>query len=116
MDTDANKYIQAVLDMYLSLPLTPNRYSSLDRAFAHDLYQQKTPLPIVETALLLASVRRLYRNPTYPPLPPIRSLRYFLPVIEEVFDSSISPSYLQYLRQKIIRYRPPTSGSSNTPL
>lgn len=115
MNTDANDYIKAVLDLYLSLPATPNRFSSLDRAFAHDLFQQRTPLSVVETALLLASVRRLYRNPDFPPLPPIRSLRYFLPVIEEVLDSAISPSYLQYLRQKIRHYRPPISTSSNTP-
>ena len=33
----------------------------------------------------------------------IRSLAYFLPVIEEVLDLRVSPDYFQYLRQKLER-------------
>ena len=42
------------------------------------------PLTTVETALLLASLRRANRRPDALPLGPIRSLHYFLPVIEEL--------------------------------
>lgn len=38
-----------------------------------------------------------------PPLRTIRSLAYFLPVIEEVLELRISPDYFQYLRQKFHR-------------
>jgi hypothetical protein len=37
------------------------------------------------------------------PLPPIRSLAYFLPVIEEVFQLRVSPNYFVYLSDKIRR-------------
>ena len=42
------------------------------------------PLTTVETAFLLASLRRAARRPDAIPLGPIRSLHYFLPVIEEL--------------------------------
>jgi hypothetical protein len=41
-----------------------------------------------------------------PPLTTIRSLAYFLPVIEEVLSLSVSPGYFQHLRQKIERLAP----------
>ena len=33
----------------------------------------------------------------------IRSLAYFLPVIEEVLESRVSPDYFDYLRYKLTR-------------
>jgi hypothetical protein len=33
----------------------------------------------------------------------VRSLAYFLPVIEEVLELRINPDYFQYLRQKLQR-------------
>jgi len=36
----------------------------------------------------------------------VRSLAYFLPVIEEVLELRVSPDYFQYLRQKLQRTSP----------
>ena len=41
-----------------------------------------------------------------PPLSMIRSLAYFLPVIEEVLESRVSPDYFEYLRHKLARAAP----------
>jgi hypothetical protein len=38
-----------------------------------------------------------------PPLGTIRSLAYFLPVIEEVLDMRVSPEYFQHVRRKLER-------------
>ena len=38
-----------------------------------------------------------------PPLGTIRSLAYFLPVIEEVLGMRVSPEYFQYVRRKLKR-------------
>jgi hypothetical protein len=38
-----------------------------------------------------------------PPLATLRSLAYFLPAIEEVLTSPVSPNYFRYLRQKLER-------------
>jgi hypothetical protein len=57
----------------------------------------------VENALVLAAARRMIRPAGSPPPSAIRSLAYFLPVIEEVLSLSVSPHYFQYLRHKIER-------------
>ncbi|HEY7617000.1 MAG TPA: hypothetical protein VH744_09375 [Terriglobales bacterium] len=41
-----------------------------------------------------------------PPLGTIRSLAYFLPVIEEVRQLRVSPDYFQYLRHKLQHIAP----------
>jgi hypothetical protein len=51
--------------------------------------------------LLLGSLRRLHRSKDLPPLPKIRSLAYFLPVIEELQLQPLPDGYLQHLRLKL---------------
>jgi len=46
----------------------------------------------MENPLVLAATRRLIRPTDAPPLGPIRSLAYFLPVIEEVLELRVSPA------------------------
>jgi hypothetical protein len=90
----------SVLNLYIQLPETPLKPSSNDRQTAALLQAQGIPLFAVESALLLASIRRLGRSPDMPPLSPIRSLAYFLPVIQEVLANPFPDDYLQYLRIK----------------
>jgi hypothetical protein len=101
MKDDDDNYVEKLLDLYLGLPQTPSRASRDDRRLAQQLRHQKTPLETVESAFLLAIARRSSRDPALPPLQPIRSLHYFLPVIEELLAAGISPNYLQYLRRKL---------------
>jgi hypothetical protein len=94
-------YQSVVLKMYLQLQETPSRIHPNDRKMAEILCDQKIPLAIIESAFLLASLRRLIRSPDMPPLGPIRSLAYFLPVIKEVHANPFSDDYLEYLRMKV---------------
>ena len=55
---------------------------------------------------MLATVRRLIRPADAPPLATVRSLAYFLPVIEEVLNMEVGEDYFQYARQKLQRLRP----------
>jgi hypothetical protein len=98
---ESRGYTAAVLKAYLQLPETPSKASFNDRQTAVALHARGVPLLAVESALLLASVRRLGRSPEMPPLSPIRSLAYFLPVVQEVLDQPISEDYLGYLRMKV---------------
>jgi len=59
------------------------------------------PSTLVESALLLGSLRRLMRPPHVPPLPPVRSLAYFLPIIAELQQQPLPDGYLEYLRLKL---------------
>jgi len=92
-------YLEAVLDSYSSLPATPAQPSRQDRRLALDLCRRGVPLLTVRTALLLAAARRTFRSG--PPLPPVRTLHYFLPVIEEILGLPPDPGYVQYLTGKL---------------
>jgi hypothetical protein len=94
-------YIAAVLTLYLDLPDTPFRASAQDQWLARKLYEQAVPLSLVESALLLGSLRRLFRPADLPPLPPVRSLAYFQPVITELQQNPLPVGYLDYLRLKL---------------
>ena len=94
-------YVASVLTFYVDLPDTPLRASIQDQRHAHSWFDRGVPLPIVETALLLASLRRMTRPPDVPPLPRIRSLAYFQPVVEELLENPVAEGYLHYLRHKL---------------
>lgn len=93
-------YAAAVLALYLDLPETPLRPSARDHWLARRFHEQGIPFTLVESALLLATLRRLIRPADLPPLPPIRSLAYFQPVIEELQQQPLPESYRDYLRLK----------------
>jgi hypothetical protein len=92
-------YLEAVLGTYASLPGTPAWPSRQDRRLARDLCRRGVPLRTVRTALLLATARRTLRSG--PPLPPVRTLHYFLPAIDEVLEHPPDPSYVEYLAAKL---------------
>jgi hypothetical protein len=94
-------YVAAVLNLYVDLPETPLRASAQDQWLAQKLYQQGVSLSLIESALLLASLRRLIRPEGLPPLSPIRSLAYFQPVITELQQQPLPDRYLDYLWLKL---------------
>jgi hypothetical protein len=96
-------YVAAVLAFYADLPDTPLRPSPQDQFLARRWYQQQVPLLVIESALLLASLRRIVRPADSPPLPRIRSLAYFQPVITELQSQPLPDGYLDYLRLKLRR-------------
>lgn len=98
---DIDEYTAAALKLYLQLPETPLRPSNHDRRMAKTLYDRGISLATIESALLMASIRRLVRSPEMPPLSPIRSLAYFLPVIEEILFNPVPNDYVGYLRKKV---------------
>jgi hypothetical protein len=59
--------------------------------------------------LLLGTLRRLTRTTDLPPVPKIRSLAYFLPVIDELRLQPLPDGYFDYLRLKL---RNLSNGSS----
>jgi len=103
LDPQANSalYIAAVLTLYVDLPDTPLRASVPDQRQARVWFDKGIPLELVETALLLASLRRKARPSDVPPLPRIRSLAYFQPVLEELREHPAPSGYLQHLRLKL---------------
>ncbi|HSM78805.1 MAG TPA: hypothetical protein VLT57_14305 [Bryobacteraceae bacterium] len=101
------EYIRRVLEAYRKTPATMGTVRRPDRVLAAQLYQRGVSVSVIENALVLAATRRLMRPADAPSLGTVRSLAYFLPVIEEVLELRVSPEYFQYLRHKLERIAPP---------
>jgi len=100
------EYIRQVLDAYRNTPGTTGTVRRPDRMLAAQLYQRGISVTAVDNAMVLAAARRLMRPVAAPPLGTIRSLAYFLPVIEEVLELRVSPDYYEHLRHRLARLGP----------
>lgn len=94
-------YLRSVLQLYCRLPHTPSRPRKDDRFVVHQLELQRHPILRVQAALLLGTVRRLFRVEQTEPLMPIRSFRFFLPIVEEFRINGLDSRYVPYLARKI---------------
>ena len=116
MRTDRDAYRQALIDLYLRLPDTPRHLSRFDLRLVRQLWERQIPLKVIQTAFLLASARRAARRPNAIPLGPIRSLHYFLPVIEELLHTPHhhGDAYLNYLRSRVALHPAAAHGPTST--
>ena len=105
-DRSQKEFIRRVLEAYRKTPGTLGTVRRPDRVLAAQLYQRGISVSVIENAFVLAATRRLMRPADALPLSTIRSLAYFLPVIEEVLGLHVSPEYFQYLRHKLERITP----------
>ena len=96
-------------EFWKRIPETPSTIGVVrrpDRVLAAQLYQRGISVSVIENAFVLAATRRLMRPADAPPLSSIRSLAYFLPLIEEVLGLRVNPDYFHYLRHKLERITP----------
>ena len=100
---DQEEYIRRILEAYRKTPGTAGAIRRPDRVLAAQLYQRGVSVIVIENAFVLAATRRLMRPTDAPPLGTIRSLAYFLPVIEEVLGLPVNPEYFQHIRRKLER-------------
>ena len=98
-------YVAAVAVLYLALPDTPMRLGQTDLSLMRS-HRDGAPLPLVESALLLGTLRRLTRNAALPPLPCVRAFAYFMPVITELQAQPLPAGYVTYLRAKLTKLSP----------
>jgi hypothetical protein len=96
-------YVRQVLEAYRKTPGTMGTVRRADRMLAALLCQRGVAVSVIENAFVLAAARRLMRPADAPALGTIRSLAYFLPVIEEVLDMRVNPEYFQHIRRKLER-------------
>jgi hypothetical protein len=95
------EYVRKLLEAYRTTPGTTGHIRRPDRVLAAALQQRGVSLQVVENALVLAASRRLMHSPEAPPLGTIRSLAYFVPVIEEVLEGVVGQDYYNYLRYRL---------------
>jgi hypothetical protein len=95
-------YVNAVLALYRTSPGTHGHVRKADVRLARELYDRGVGLTIVDDAIVVALCRRLAR--TTSPVEPIRSLHYFVGVIEELLAGTLDPGYVVYLRGCLTRH------------
>lgn len=99
--SDLKDYIKQVVELYRKTPGTLGRAHREDRRLAAELHGRGVSLSTLEQAFLLAAARRCFRAPDAPPLAPIRSMFYFVPVVEEVLANPLDDGYVEYLKSKL---------------
>lgn len=92
-------YVGAILECYLWLPGTASVTSRHDRRCAQGLFRRGIPLELVRSAMLVAVARRTFRRGG--PLPRVRAIHYFLPVVEELLECPCDPGYVRYLEHQL---------------
>jgi hypothetical protein len=117
MDEDGGQeeYIRQVLEAYRKTPGTMGRVRRADRMLAAQLYQRGLSVKVIENALVLAATCRLIRPADAPPLGKIRSLAYFLPVIEEVWELPVSEHGNQHVRRMTVDRASGSAGPRSGP-
>ncbi len=99
--SDQRDYVRQAVELYRNTPGTLGRVRREDRRLGAELHGRGISLSSLEQAFLLAAARRCFRSPDAPPLAPIRSMHYFIPVIDEVLANPLDAGYVAYLKSKL---------------
>jgi hypothetical protein len=111
LSSDRENYIRQALEFYRGAPGTTGRVRREDRLLAADLHDRGVSLSALETAFVLATARRCFRPSDARPLAPVRSMYYFIPVIEEILANPPDAAYIAYLKSKIKKHTADTVPS-----
>lgn len=95
---EREQYARAVVDAYGRAQGATGRVRSADRDLARYLYDRNIPIQLVEDALLLAAARRGLRR-RGAALPPVMSLHYYLPLVQELLLHPLDAAALRNLRK-----------------
>jgi hypothetical protein len=109
---ERHRYVARVIEMYRQMPGTLGYIRRADRRLAAKLHDRGVSLQTVEDAILLATARRTLRPADAPPLDPIASLHYLLPIIHELEVAPPEHGYLNYLRHRLAHQ---TQGPADNP-
>jgi hypothetical protein len=94
-------YVESVRTCFLSLGCGSGEFGVTDAADARDLQRRGIPLVVIEEAMLIGACRKYSSWFEGNALEPIRSLRYFDPLIAEIQKEPLPSGYPAYLREKI---------------
>lgn len=94
-------YVESVRTCFLSLGCGSGKFGAADAADARDLQRRGIPLVVIQEAMLMGACRKYSSWFEGNALEPIRSLRYFDPLIAEIQNEPLPSGYPAYLREKI---------------
>ena len=101
----AKQYRRTLAQLYAQF--TSNRLSRYDQRLVDELFLRNVSIDVVRSALILGVARRLTRDPKAQPLPAVRSLYYFRPLIDEILAQPLPPRYIDYLQFRLSQLTSP---------
>lgn len=102
----AHRILAAYCALHDTALTSPSR---ADRRLALTLVARGVSFELAHAAFVIASARRHLSTPSSP-LQPIRSLAYFIPIIDELLINPPDPDYLRYLAHRL--HGPKNCGST----
>jgi hypothetical protein len=96
-------FVEEVKRLFLGLVPEVSSFTDADHRLACRWFSQQIPLPLLEKAFLLGSTRKQITRINRQGDPPIRSLHYFQPLLEEARQLEVGESYWNHLRRQLQR-------------
>ena len=100
---DASAYVAAVRRLFRAPDCVQGQFGPADERLAADWQRAGVSLATVQQAILLGSVRKSMSLLDRPDGEPVRNLRYFASLLEEVRAESFPASYWQHLEFNLRR-------------
>lgn len=97
---EQNDYVQSVRQYFLAVGCGSGKFGAAEAEAARDMQRGGIPLAVIQDAMFLGACRKWtsWLNGGSPE--PIRSLRYFEPIIAQIKELPLPPGYSAYLRKK----------------
>ena len=102
-DPAAETFVLALKKLLQARPCVQTTFSTADEILARSWFQSGVSLQRIERAILLGCVRKYASCRNHPRQGPIRSLRYFQSVLDELDQQDVGPDYWNYLRLRLDR-------------
>ena len=97
-------YVESVREYFLALGCGSGKFGAAEASDARDLQRRGIPLAVIDEAMLMGACRKYSSWLEGRVGKPIRSLRYFEQLIEEIQKEPLPPGYSAYLRKKIKQF------------
>ncbi|MGH2621255.1 MAG: hypothetical protein ACRDHG_11905, partial [Anaerolineales bacterium] len=102
-DPAAEAFVVALKKLLQARPCIQTVFSTADEILARSWFQQGISLDRMEHVILLGCVRKYASWRNHSRQGPIRSLRYFQSVLDELDQPDVGPDYWNYLRLRLDR-------------
>lgn len=102
-DPAAKAFVETLKKLFQARPCIQAVFSTADEILARHWFQSGVSLQRIERAILLGCVRKYASWRNHPRQGPIRSLRYFQSVLDELDQQDVGPDYWNYLRLRLDR-------------
>jgi hypothetical protein len=104
-DDGADRFVSDIRKMLDERACVRSSFSTADEVLARQWFHAAVPLDRIRQAILLGCARKYVAWRNNPAVQgPISTLRYFIPLIEEIGQQKLDPDYWEFLRARIQRH------------